>query len=568
MKKAYTILRQPLSSLPAKYHAPISLLIHSLSTGMISHDLAKLAEFDELEDQAFMLGLSHDIHQKLVEDGLSTLAKAKMYMKNKLDELGMNDYYRIIEDSFDVDACGKGNPIRGLPKEISLICHIGDMTQGRLEGIALLYWLREKIKSINTSLTVRFYSVMIPQSFARTYIMLKIYSKYISNKDHLALTSPWGLYVITYEDELPEVLDVSWDDLRINDFPIDYHLIKKMEANNKKEENISISVSNDELKNKIWTKFAKMFFDPQKLNGDNPIYPVLPSSLAGMFFNIKFTDVVFRDLKGEEGLHICPLCGISHLKEHSFGVSVYPKVAFYQGKEMTTEKWNRRLPGHIIVRTWAGQWKHGYGLDPLCILDAIAIRELKITSLEGVIASTISKPIPINLFQWVGLMLRNRESLEKESPDKIFGLISRMDELVNVGGVVIDFVTATAATRGKEPNTDSMLKGKELRNIGFLIEHGIYPIKYLQSLEMLTTDRLFVSNHVFSLVDFPVTSEKYRNLVPWVAALLRLSGTREKKEGLEILYTDPIYAPLRLLSIDKEEYTHVSELMHEIGVYL
>jgi len=70
IQTAYTLLPPPLSALPAKYHSTLSLGLHSLSTGYISYHIAKLAGFDDYKEHAFILGLTHDIHQKLVYDGL------------------------------------------------------------------------------------------------------------------------------------------------------------------------------------------------------------------------------------------------------------------------------------------------------------------------------------------------------------------------------------------------------------------------------------------------------------------------------------------------------------------
>ena len=566
LRLSYELLPPPLAALPAKYHAPVSLLIHSLSTGIIAHDIARLADLGDYEDVAFILGLTHDIHQKLVEDGLSTLRTSKEYIRNKLDKLGFNEYYRYVDDALDVDACGKSTPIRDLPKELSTVCHIGDVAQGRLDALALLNWLCEKVREVKKELTVRFYSVMIPQPFARSYIMYKIYEKYISKlagSGHVALASRWGLYVIAYEDELPEVLEVSWDELRIDDFPAEYEDIKAAEVDTRAKEKLKkvIDASNNEIKEKAWLKFARMFFSPSKLGGDKPLYPELPSSIMGMFVGIKFTDMKFKDNSDE--LHTCPLCGIIHSKEQSFGVNIYPKVAKV---DVTTEKWNRRLPGHIKVRGWEGQWRHGYGLDPLCVLDAVAVREFKLTGLNGVVLVSISKPVPIWLISWVAIVSQHRKDYRR-NPEDIPTSALRVDELSKVGGVVVDYVTATVSVPGVgEPVTDNMFEHGELSNIGFLIAHGFYPIKYFEAPDFSLPDRLFVTAHTYPLIDFPVTAEGYRNLIPWVAKLLQLAGEMEKSKGIEVLHTKPDHAPLRLLSLNKEAYTNVLSLLSQIGV--
>ena len=577
LRVAYELLPPPLSALPAKYHAPLSLLVHSLSVGMISHDLARLAELEEYKVVAFVLGLTHDIHQKLVDSGLATLKKAKDYIKGRLEELGLGDIYEHVEDALDDDACGKGKQVRGLPPELSKICHVGDMAQGTLEGHELLEWLRKAVKQVNADLTVRFYGVMIPQPFARSYIMQKIYDNQISKAaDHLALASPWGLYVITYEDELPEIIDASWDDLRIDDFALECHEIAEMEKNEGAKHGYEfklcggerIQINNNELKKRMWSRFASLFFSKSKLmNCLEPRYPTFQRDVAGLFFNIRFTDVEFRDVVGET--HVCPFCGLKHPIDYSFNVNMYRKIACIS---VTAEKWTRKLPGHIKVRDWDGQWSNKFGLDPLCVLDAVAIRELKVAGLNGVLSVSIAKPLPIKLLQWMAAVVRYRDERRK-NVNKIFDseetiasgkVLSEMANVIsnsasiigslsNVGGVVIDYVSATASVVGPEvrvPTTDNLFGPEgELSNIGFLISLGIYPVKYLEVMDTSIPNRLFVTTHGFALVDFPATSDEYRRFIPWVAKLLEIAGEMEKKEGLDVLQTPPQYAALRLLSL-------------------
>ncbi|MEM1606104.1 MAG: hypothetical protein QXW41_07680 [Fervidicoccaceae archaeon] len=566
------LLPPPLSALPAKYHAPISLLVHSLSSGMLAHDLAELAGLEDYKDIAFLLGLSHDIHQKLVAEGLATLKKAKSYTKEKLDSLGLGEYYRYVDDALEVDACGKGNPVRGLPRELSIICHVGDMAQGRLDAYSLLYWLQEKVKAVNKDLAVRFYSVMIPQPFARSYIMQRIYDKYISEltpSGHLALASPWGLYVIAYENELPPIIDISWDDLRISNFPLECNEIVDMESDIRAKEKYKekIEASKDELENKMWSKFARMFYSKNTLSDClEPLQPSFPPNVNGFFVHLRFTDMEFSEVEGEAWT--CPLCGLKQARLGAFGVNMYPKIA---GVDVTTEKWNRKLPGHFKVRGWEGQWKHGFGLDPLCVLDAIAIRELKITGLNGVLSVSVAKPLPVHLLSWIALIVRER-STYRQNPDALPNSASRIDELSKTGGVVVDYVSATASVPGLgEPMVDNLFSPRsELSNIGFLISLGLYPVKYLEVLDTSLPDRLFVTTHSYTLVDFSVTSSEYRDVIPWVAKLLEIAGEMERKDGLEVLQAPPQYAPLRLLSIGNDEraakriseiYTRVSHLV-------
>ena len=553
IKIAYTLLPPPLSAIPAKYHAPISLLLHSLSTGLIAEEIARLAEVEDLREKAFLLGVTHDIHQKLVEDGLASLKTAKNYIREKLDEFGYLDYQRYIDDALENDMCGKRNPVRGLPKELASICHIGDMAQGRLEGLALLYWLREQIKKLHPDLTARFYSVMIPQVFARSYIMRRIYQKHIADTEHLALASPWGLYVITYKDELPEVLEVSWDELRIDKELIPYGEIKEVEDSKKSATINKISISGDEAKNRLWSRFARMFYPVHLLSGDAPIYPILPAEISGLFVNVEFTDVEFKDVSRED-IHTCALCGLPHLAEQSIVTNMFPKIA---GASLTTEKWNRFMPAHIKVKAWdsRGQWKNKIGLCLLCTLEALSLRNSGFEGkLEGVLTVSISKPIPVGFLDYLG-----RVVVESDNINKPEGL-GRGEP----GRLVLDYSSATISVQNvPKPETESLFRHRDnwgryvdgvFVRIGKLVSWGIYPVKFLPSIDTSIVDRPVITPYNFPILDFPVTSKEYEYLLPWIGPLLATVGKIDRSEALQYLEFRPEHAPLVLLTLNKSKY--------------
>jgi len=568
IRYAYTLLPPPLAALPAKYHAPISLLLHSLSTGLLASRLAELLELDEYSTLSFLLGLTHDVHQKLVGDGLSTLKAAKIYVRARLDELGLSEYAGNIEDALEVDACGRGTPIRGLPEEVAGICHIADMAQGRMEGPALLYWLRENVGSLDGDLTVRFYSVMTPQPFARAYIMARLYQRHIAGKEHVALTSPWGLYVIAYRDELPEILEASWDELRIDPL-IPYEDILGYEEERKGVDaslgSSKIRLAGDELKKGLWSTFARMFYRGVA----DPLSPVLPRDVEGLFVNIEFADVDFRELKPGESFR-CGFCGLPHLAEQSLVTNMYGKIS---GAKVTTEKWNRFMPAHIRVKAWdsRGQRKAGIGMCPLCTLDAVAVRESGLTGrIDGFVSLSIPKPVPAALLGVLGGMLRARKRLRPlrmGEAGELQGILSGFTH----EGLVVDYSTATVATAREvpEPKTENMFaknRAGELRYLGVLLQLGLYPLKFLPGLDAGSPDRLLTTTVTFPALDFPVTGKKYSLLAPWAASLATAAGSLERSRGMAALRGEPLHAPLHLLSLDKGAYDRVSGMLREIGV--
>jgi len=578
VEEAYRLIPPPLSAFPAKYSAPISLLVHSLSAGVIANELAWLTGLDE--EIAFYLALAHDIHQKLVNDGLTTMKSAKEYLRKKLDEAGKHDYYRYIEDAIEIDACGKHKEIRGLDKEVSLICHISDMAQGRFEGLELLYWLRARAKELDKDLTVRFYSVLIPQVVGRSYIIRRIYEKHIKGKDHVALASPWGLLVIGYEDDVPEVIEASWDDLRIEKGtePIEYKAIldserkvrgsKKDKESEEKTSDTSttinkIRLSRDELREGLWSRFARMFYDKESLyvdgekkQRDSPMYPVFPEDVRGLFVNIEFTDVEFRNI-GEENVRKCNLCGLPHLQEHSININMFGKIA---GVEVTAEKWNRFMKTGFEVRG-KEQWRSGVGICPLCTVEAIAIRESKFTgAITGVLSVSISRPIPVSLLEYLGRILAESHSLEK--PIVGGGSSERL---------VLDYSSATIGTQEvAEPSTENLFKHDSssgvFTRIGKLISWGIYPVKFLPSFDTSIVDRPVITPYNFRVIDFPVTDREYSSLLPWIGSLLEVLGGVERSEGLKYLDLKPEHASLALLTINKSIYDEVLRALSSVGV--
>ena len=562
VEAVYSLVPPPLSSLPAKYHAPISLGLHSLSSGLVSQGLVRLAELDGYSDLALLLGLTHDVHQKLVHDGLATLRAAKRYLRDRLDALGLAEYWRYVDDALERDACGKGAPVPGLPRELGVACHIGDMAQGRLEGLSLLYWLREKVKEVSQDLTVRFYSVMIPQPFARAYAMLRIYRNHIASTDHIALASPWGLYVITYEDELPEVIEASWDELRIDPI-IDYKEIVELEGNRSSAKINGVVVSRDEARNRLWSRFARMFYKREALS-DQPQYPSLPVEVEGLFINIRFTDLDFKPISPGES-NICGLCGMPHRKSDSLPITMYgtKQSGKISGIRVTPEKWNRFLPAHLKVKTWdsRGPWKRGIGMCPLCTLDAVAVRQLfhgSRRAIDGFLSLSLAKPVPVWLLNVLGQALRERSSITTGLPAAGPG---------EGEGLVLDYATATAATINvPKPTTENMFGYRELSHIGKLLSLGLYPLKFLPGLDTSAPDRLLTTTVTFQALDFPVTGKSRSALVPWVVKLVEVAGGLERSRGMEPLMDRPEHAPLHLLSLRKDAYDHVSTLLREVGV--
>jgi len=566
VEEAYRLLPPPLSALPAKYTSPISLLIHSLSSGIISKELAWITYSDE--ELAFYLALTHDIHQKLLSNGLVSMKTAKEYLRNKLDEVGKSDYFRHIDDAVEIDACGKNRKIRGVDEKLSLICHISDVIQGNIEGIELLYWLKSKVKELDKDLTVRFYSILIPQIVGRSYIIRKIYEKYIKNKEHLALASRYGLIVIGREDDIPEVIEASWNDLRFEKGtePVEYWKILEAERNinknnEKNKEKHKISFSKEELKSKGWSRFARLFYNVEDLykdekmtEKDEPMFPVFPENIKELFVNIEFTDIKFENIVNP---HKCVLCGLPHHKDESFNANMFTKIA---GVDITIEKWNRFMKSKTTVKG-ERQWSSYAGICPLCAIEAISMREAKFAgSLNGVLSVSISKPVPISLLDYIGRILAESDKLDKPVVGE--GTSER---------VVFDYNSATVGTQEvDEPNITNLFKKEResgmFTRIGKLISWGIYPVKFLHTFDVSIVDRPVVIPYNFRIIDFPVTDREYEDTLPWIGSLLIELGNVERSEGLKYLDFKPEHSSLALQIINKKKYFEVVEVLSSIGV--
>ena len=244
---------------------------------------------------------------------------------------------------------------------------------------------------------------------------------------------------------------------------------------------------------------------------------------------------------------------------------MFPKIA---GIDVTTEKWNRFIPAHIKVKAWdtLGQWKNKIGLCPLCTLEAIAIRESRFAGeLTGVLAITISKPVPVHFLTYLGRVLAESKSLDEDIPIVAGGALER---------VVLDYSSATIGTQEvSEPKIENLFRHKfrhenadgVFERIGKLLYWGIYPVKFLQSIDTSIVDKPVVTPYNFAVLDFPVTSKKHGRFLPWVACLLRTLGRMEKSKALHYLDFRPEHAPLALLALDKSQYDYVSGLFSRIG---
>ena len=559
---AYELLSPPLASMPAKYHAPLSLLLHSLSTGYISAEIARLMDLlgEDIDSlKAFFIGFVHDFHQKLVKTGLTTYKKTYEYIEKKLTSLNIDrDVIRCVKDSIDNNTCESGKPPRGCHEKMGLVCKIADMTHSRMNPLELLAWLRENVKALHPDLTVRFYSVLIPQPFARAYISNHIYNKIADITDfHITLASPFGLYVITLEEELPEVLELSWNELRVDQSVyVRYSLIREMEEKKRVDASIrrelgrrNIPSKDHELRLRVWSRFARMFYNLDQLD-EEPLFLILPEQSKNYFVNIELVDVEYRK---ESTNFRCGLCGMEHYSDSTFPTTMYYKVSRADYK---TEKWNRFLPSYDIVKTFPAQWRNKIGLCPFCMLDAVAMRRfastLDIEMREAFMTISISKPLPIYLLDFIGLFLNQVQ--DRMSIENVLRTIPSHEN------VIVDYFTATAITTANTPNLDNICDN--LRIIATLIKHGLYPVKYLNGIDTTIPDRLFISPHIFKMLDFSVTRS---NLAPvWVSSLLDVLSSFDKSDIVKKLSYPPDLAPLLLFSINKKEYETVKNLLSEV----
>jgi len=538
MEIASVLLPEPLGSLPAKYHAPISLFVHSISTGWLASELAYMLGLDD--DLAFLLGLTHDLHQKLAGADLSALKVAKGYIRERLGEAGLGEYARYIEDALELDACGKDNFIRWIDKRLSLVCHIADMLQGRLGWPELVYWLEKKLKELDGDLVARYYNVSVPQPFARSYIMSKIISKldekYTGGGRAVAIASPWGLIAIGWG--LPDELDLDWGDLRLFG-----------------EEEFKAEESRDEERHGLWERFNCMF-GPRSCGNIK-----LPREVEGLFVNIKLSGVEYQDDVGGDA-YVCGLCGSKHSRDVTLIPTMWKKIS---GVDAIAEKWNKFFPAHSAVKVWMnsrGLWDNRVGMCPLCTLDAIGAREAGIRRVTGFMTISLSKPVPVELLRRLAKVVRAVVRGEKiELSDAIAG--------ERVEGIVIDYTSATisAPLDVEQPGLKELAEKGYIARLGTLIKLGLYPVKVSMTIDTSVPDRLAVLPFSAPLLSFPVTDQRYRRYIPYIAALLETLGSADTSAASKALSVPPEHAPLYLLSLPegKWRYDEVAEKMASVG---
>ena len=553
------LLPPPLSAIPAKFHTPLSLYVHSLSTGIISATLSSMIfEGDEeLEVLSGVLGVTHDIHQKLVKDGLSSPKTAKKYIRDALETVDLSDYYKYVERGIDSDACGKNNPILGVTKEVSTICHMGDMVQGRYTGLQLLYWLKSMIDSITNEIDVGLYSVMIPQPFARTKIMSEVYRKLTEKimDKKLVLTSPWGLYVFTYSDVLPESVMVYWDELTFCEDITDDSVLKCDDENDKDKKDSK----NDKEKSKV----CGLYVCKSKRGKYEKVKPVLDKSILGSFINVKLGGVDYKNITSD--YHYCGLTGTRHLKDQSLPLMYYK---YMSNLNVKIEKWNRFLASNTVVRH-KGNYSSGVGIGPLCGLDATSTRGIlnSDTTVSGFVSLSISKPIPSTLLDsihgFMNDMIVNYKSKSRgdfvysETRRKISGRIN----------TIVDKATATIFLPLGQSITTKSLLGGLLYKTYHLLKYGFYPIKILPVLNNDIPDRILVTPQHFKIIDISPTSKRESKYIPWVISILKILPQLDKDDALDYLSLHPKFSPLLLLSVSggRREYDHVFSLLSKIS---
>jgi len=529
---ASRLLPGPLGSLPAKYHAPVSLFVHSTSTGWLASELAYMLGLDH--GLAFLLGLAHDLHQKLVGAGLSTLRVAKEYIRERLEGAGLGGYARYIEDALELDACGKGNPVPGVDRGLSLVCHVADMLQGRLGWPELLYWLEKKLKELDRGLSVGYYSVSAPQPFARSYVMSRLYERHLEGRA-VAVASPWGLIAVGWG--LPGELDLDWGDLRLPGW-----------------DSGAIGRSRDEERHGLWERFDCMF-GPK---GCGRVQ--LPRGVEGLFVNIRLSGVEFRDAGG--GAYVCGLCGLKHSRDMTLVPTMWKKAS---GADAIAEKWNKFSPAHSTVKVWMGSrglWGNRVGMCPLCALDAVGARAAGIRRAAGFATVSFPKPVPVELLRRLARAAKAAvEGRGIELSDSIAG--------ERVEGIVIDYSSATisAPLDVEQLGLAELAEKGYIAGLGRLVGLGLYPVKVSAAVDTSVPDRPAVLPFSAPLLDFPVTDQRYRQYIPFVAALLEALGGAGPSAVSEALSVPPWLAPLYLLSLQGEKwrYDEVAGKMASVG---
>ncbi len=439
LKIAYTLLPPPLSALPAKYWASISLLLHSYSVASTFEIFVKGYEtytnYVPSSTEAFIVGFLHDLGQKLKIRGKHSDEAVISWAEERLQHYGFTPGEARIYAKYlyTNPAETRSDPL--FSREVWTLLWLADRIQGVSNPIDLVSLLHQARRDLSLGLNLKLINITLPQPFLRTLISKMIYEELVDYATSnpvilLPVSSPMGVAIITDDPTLKVTL--SWDDLRkgfrgkglltdTDEVKLEWNM--HCCEDKKCAERCGKKSKPEECKRYGFRKrdCEKGFYPGQRGNSYKIILRyygfnrkvegdiVLPKDVGGMFQGVELVGVKFL-----AGNSVCPICGV----KTPVGMPVNI-LGFF--KDLTIQQWARRLyPGNVNRLM---QEAKTYAVDPLCLGDVIVRRTLGTDVLLSLSLRTLV-PAPvleeIGFLSWVILNKLERGIPRSSSVSRLF----------------------------------------------------------------------------------------------------------------------------------------------------
>jgi len=605
-------LPPPLSALPAKRWASISILLHSYVVARTFETLINAYSLRREDlptpEEAFMIGLLHDLGQKLHIRSKPSDEKITKWITERLEVAGLSrdeiNYYVKYLNTNPAETASDPS----YSKEVWALLKLADRLQGVGNPLEVAELVSEVSREFSLGLTAKLISIMLPQPFLRTLFSRILYDELINLANNTSnvivpISTPLGAVILTDNPNIK--IKINWSSIAEKNLVPDPN---KLEAFAKCCEDVKCLEKNTSKKKKKEDKKEEKEKEYKGINKRDctaTIYPsqkvsaykialayysdrevglkvYLPSTVKDMLQGVELEGVEYHD-----GDKVCPLCGL----KTPVGTAIDFLKTF--SSELTPEQWSRRYyPGNVneiaSPRTSLGK----YAIDPLCLGDTLIRVGLK----DILIALKFKVAMPTHVLQDVGalaynlvyalgtstsipkwfrgsgsqrsvLSLLNYESGEFES------VLDEVGSLASNSVIHYDMFSSNVFIPYRdELNSNQEEWVRDIVTAGVLVSWGLYPATISDAISFGPEEKLFTYyKGQKALYDFAPSEWKRRSLVPYVAVTMAglsyldyVKNEENIPAHLEVLDYPPEYAQILAMYSSPPLYA----LLERINSYL
>jgi len=609
-------LPPPLSALPAKRWTSISILLHSYTVARTFETLVDAysvrRENLPTPDEAFMIGLLHDLGQKLHIRGRPSDEKITKWIRERLEVVGLSrdeiNYYVKYLNTNPAETASDPT----YSKEVWALLKLADRLQGIGNPLEVAELVSEVSREFSLGLTAKLISMMLPQPFLRTLFSRILYDELVNLANNTSniivpISTPLGAVILTDNPNIK--IKINWSTVaKKNLAPDPYKLetfdkccedvvrLKKStrKKNEEEEKEEKKKKKEDEkckgLKNRDCTatiypsqkvsayKITLAYYSDREVG----LKVYLPSAVKDMLQGVELEGVEYRD-----GDKVCPLCGL----KTPVGTAIDFLKTF--SIKLTPEQWSRRYyPGNVNEIASPSTSLGKYAIDPLCLGDTLIRVGLK----DVLIALKFKAAMPTHVLQDVGalaynlvyalgtstsiprwfrgsgsqrsvLSLLNYESEEFES------VLDEVGSMASNSVIHYDMFSSNVFIPYRD-ELDSKQEEwvRDIVTVGVLVSWGLYPVAISDAISFGPDEKLFTYyKGQKALYDFAPSEWRRRSLVPYVAVTMAglshldyMKSEENMPAHLEVLDYPPEHAQILAMYSSPSLYA----LLERINSYL